>query len=147
MANASGAAPQKKKSISYEKWGYFFIAPFIIVFIIFQLIPLFQTFYYSFFEKYTVVSTWEEVERFVGLQNYINIFAEGRIFRYLGNTMIMWVMGFVPQIIVSLLFGEDGSWLKINPDVLNTFTFFPFLPEFGSILSLETGEDSCLSFW
>ena len=104
MANASVAAPKKRKSISYEKWGYFFIAPFIIVFIIFQLIPLFQTFFYSFFEKYTNMSTWEEVERFVGLQNYINIFSEGRIFRYLGNTMIMWVMGFVPQIIVSLLF-------------------------------------------
>ena len=60
MAKSSVAAP-KRKSISYEKWGYFFIAPFIIVFIIFQLVPLVQTFYYSFFTKYTNSATWEEV--------------------------------------------------------------------------------------
>ena len=42
----------KHKSISYAKWGYIFIAPFIIVFILCQLIPLFSTFYNSFFENY-----------------------------------------------------------------------------------------------
>lgn len=100
MANTSAAAPKKRKSISYEKWGYFFIAPFIIVFIVFQLVPLVETFYYSFFEKYTNSATWEEIEQFVGFKNYATIFSEGRIFQYLGNTMIMWVMGFLPQIAV-----------------------------------------------
>ena len=65
MANASVAAPKKHKGISYEKWGYFFIAPFIIVYIVFNLIPLIQTFYFSFFEKYTNSATWEVVEEFV----------------------------------------------------------------------------------
>jgi len=43
---------KKHKSVSYAKWGYIFIAPFFIVYIIFSLIPLFSTFYYSFFEYY-----------------------------------------------------------------------------------------------
>lgn len=128
MANASGAVAKKRKSISYEKWGYFFIAPFIIVFIIFQLIPLVQTFYYSFFEKYTVMSTWEEVERFVGLQNYINIFSEGRIFNYLGNTMIMWVMGFIPQIIVSLLFAYWFTSVRLRLKCLGFFKTVMYMP-------------------
>ena len=43
---------KKKGSISYAKWGYIFIAPFFIIFAVFQLIPLASTIYYSFFEYY-----------------------------------------------------------------------------------------------
>lgn len=127
MAKSSVAAP-KRKSISYEKWGYFFIAPFIIVFIIFQLIPLVQTFYYSFFTKYTNSSTWEEVEQFVGLANYINIFSEGRIFKYLGNTMIMWVMGFIPQIVISLLFAYWFTSVRLRLKALGFFKTVMYMP-------------------
>lgn len=127
MAKSSVAAP-KRKSISYEKWGYFFIAPFIIVFIIFQLIPLVQTFYYSFFTKYTNSSTWEEVEQFVGLANYMNIFSEGRIFKYLGNTMIMWVMGFVPQIVISLLFAYWFTSVRLRLKALGFFKTVMYMP-------------------
>lgn len=40
------------KSVSYAKWGYFFIAPFFLVYLIFHLIPLGSTIYNSFFENY-----------------------------------------------------------------------------------------------
>ncbi len=127
MAKSSVAAP-KRKSISYEKWGYFFIAPFIIVFIIFQLVPLVQTFYYSFFTKYTNSATWEEVEQFVGLANYINIFSEGRIFKYLGNTLIMWVMGFIPQIVISLLFAYWFTSVRLRLKALGFFKTVMYMP-------------------
>ena len=42
----------KKRTIQYDRWGYFFIAPFFLVYIIFSLIPLATTFVYSFFEYY-----------------------------------------------------------------------------------------------
>ena len=42
----------KEKEISYAKYGYLFIAPFFIAFLVFQFIPLIQTIYYSFFEYY-----------------------------------------------------------------------------------------------
>lgn len=127
MAKSSVAAP-KRKSISYEKWGYFFIAPFIIVFIIFQLIPLVQTFYYSFFTKYTNSATWEEVEQFVGIANYLEIFAEGRIFKYLGNTLIMWVMGFIPQIVISLLFAYWFTSVRLRLKALGFFKTVMYMP-------------------
>ena len=38
---------KKKGSISYAKWGYIFIAPFFIIFAVFQLIPLASTIYYG----------------------------------------------------------------------------------------------------
>jgi multiple sugar transport system permease protein len=92
---------KKHKSVQYDRWGYFFIAPFFIIYIIFSLIPLLSTFFYSFFENYdvgleTVGPNW------VGLKNYFEVF-KSDILKYTGNTLIMWIIGFVPQIVVSLL--------------------------------------------
>ena len=42
---------------------------------------------------------------FVGLQNYAKLFSSGDLPTYFKNTMIMWILGFVPQILVSLLLG------------------------------------------
>ena len=50
---------------------------------------------------------------FVGLKNYIQLITQGDLLKYFGNTMIMWVLGFVPQIILSLLL---GSWFT-NPQL------------------------------
>ena len=46
------AKVKRGKVVSYNKWGYIFLIPFIVVYLIFQLVPLFRTFYYSFFENY-----------------------------------------------------------------------------------------------
>ena len=87
--------------VSYAKWGYIFIAPFFIAFVVFQLIPLGQTIYYSFFEYYrsglTIIGPNP-----VGLANYKALF-ESDFLKYAGNTIILWLAGFIPQIIVSLL--------------------------------------------
>ncbi|MGN1378101.1 MAG: carbohydrate ABC transporter permease [Dorea sp.] len=94
-------AKKRKQNVSYGKWGYIFILPFFLVFLIFQLIPLISTVYYSFFEYYrdglTVVGP-----NFVGLENYKSLLASDMP-KYMGNTVIMWLIGFVPQIIVSLV--------------------------------------------
>ena len=50
-----GWAVMKKSSgkvVKYNKWGYIFLIPFIVVYVIFQLIPLISTIYNSFFENY-----------------------------------------------------------------------------------------------
>ena len=92
----------KRKSISYSKWGYIFLIPFFATVIFFTLIPLASTFYNSFFENYT--KGLEDVgPNFIGFQNYVKIFTKENLDKYLVNTVIMWILGFVPQIIVSLL--------------------------------------------
>ena len=91
----------KRKEISYAKWGYIFILPFFIAFFIFQLVPMISTVYYSFFEYYrsglTIIGPNP-----VGFENYHELFASD-FPKYMGNTVIMWLLGFVPQIIISLL--------------------------------------------
>lgn len=95
-----------------NRWGYIFLIPFFVTFVIFQLIPLVSTIYNSFFENY--MSGLKKIgPNFVGLKNYLGLIQTGDLGTYTANTMIMWVMGFVPQIIVSLLL---GAWFT-NPQL------------------------------
>lgn len=109
-----------KKAVSYNKWGYIFLIPFIVVYVIFQLIPLVSTIYNSFFENYRSGLT-QIGPNFVGFKNYVSLLSNGDILVYFKNTMIMWVMGFVPQIIVSLLL---GAWFSDPQLRLKGTTFF-----------------------
>lgn len=104
---------KKKKLVNYSKWGYFFIAPFFIVYFVFSLIPLINTFYYSFFENYRV-GLKIVGPHFVGFDNYAKVLFDSAFFKYIGNTMIMWLMGFLPQIIVSLLLALWFTSLRLK---------------------------------
>ena len=100
------------KAVSYNKWGYIFLIPFVVVYLIFQLVPLISTIYNSFFENYRSGLT-QIGPNFVGFANYAKLFQDGDIWIYFKNTMIMWVMGFIPQILVSLLL---AAWFS-NPSL------------------------------
>jgi len=96
----------KKKSnsnvVKFNRWGYIFLIPFFVTYIIFSLIPLFSTIYNSFFENYR--SGLKQIgPNFVGITNYINLLSSPEIWKYLVNTLIMWVGGFIPQITIALL--------------------------------------------
>jgi multiple sugar transport system permease protein len=96
------------KAVRYNRWGYIFVIPFLVVFVIFQLIPLVRTIYNSFFENY--MSGLSHIgPTFVQFGNYVKLFSSGDIWKYFGNTMIMWVMCFVPQLFFSLLL---GAWFS-----------------------------------
>jgi len=90
-----------RKKVSYAKWGYIFLIPFFATYFIFSLIPLINTFYNSLFENYRSGLT-QIGPNFVGFQNYISIF-QSDLLKYFGNTLILWFIGFVPQIIISLI--------------------------------------------
>ena len=45
---------KKSKVVSFNKWGYIFLIPFVVVYLVFSFVPLVSTIYYSFFEKYRV---------------------------------------------------------------------------------------------
>ena len=45
--------PAKKSNVvRYNKWGYIFLIPFVLTYVIFQLVPLISTVWNSFFENY-----------------------------------------------------------------------------------------------
>jgi len=121
------ASSNKHKSISYAKWGYIFILPFFIVYAIFQLYPMFSTIRDSFYSKMTV-GLIEYPEKFVGLDNYTNLFKEGDIFTYFGNTFIIWIIGFIPQIFVSLLLAAWFTDIRLKLKAQGFFKVVIYLP-------------------
>lgn len=116
----------KRKGISYAKWGYIFTAPFFIVFIVFNLIPLLSTFYYSFFEIYR--DGLKQIgPNFVGLANYKALLSTD-LPRFFANTMIIWLMGFVPQIIVSLMLAAWFTSIRLRLKAQGFFKTVIYMP-------------------
>ena len=98
---------KEKRHVSYAKWGVIFIAPFFIAYLIFHLAPQLITIYNAFFENYRSGLTTVG-PNYVGLKNFISLFtpdANGTIdiLKYALNTIVMWIEGAVPQIVIALL--------------------------------------------
>lgn len=115
------------KVVRYNKWGYIFLIPFIVVFVIFQLVPLVNTIYNSFFENYMSGLT-QVGPRFVGLDNYKALFSSGDIWVYFKNTMVLWLMCFIPQIFLSLLLGAWFSDVQLRLKGARFFKTVIYLP-------------------
>lgn len=118
MSRLPDNAAGKRKGISYAKWGYLFIAPFFIIYAIFNLYPLALTIYNSFFENYR--SGLKQVgPNFVGLANYVKLFTPDDtgtidILKYAGNTVVLWVGGAIPQILIALLLAIFFTSYRLN---------------------------------
>jgi len=123
----------KRKGVSYAKWGYIFIAPFFITFAVFSLYPLAMTFYYSFFERF-MIGLNQHGPYFIGLDNYAavlgggNGFFNSNIWEFFLNTLIMWLMGFIPQIGFSLLLAAWFTDLRLNLKFQGFFKTVIYLP-------------------
>ena len=128
----------KHKSISYAKWGYIFLIPFFLVYAVFQLYPLIITFVNSFKDYvvdrgsiaggWTTQSTPTETITFCGFDNYVTIFKTPDIVHSFSNTIIIWLMGFIPQIIISLLLATWFTDLRLKIKAQGFFKAIIYLP-------------------
>lgn len=91
-------------SVNYAKYGYYFLIPFFLIFLIFNLLPLMSTFVYAFFEYFFKLGGLQQVgPNFIGIGNFATLFTDINFWKYWGNTLIIWICCFIPQMIVSLL--------------------------------------------
>lgn len=103
--------------------GYAFLSPFFILFGIFGLLPILFTVYVSFF-NWDLLGTQE----WVGFNNYIELFQDSRFYQSLGNTISIFLLSSVPQLISALLLA-----IVLNSKSLKLRTFwravilFPFI--------------------
>lgn len=131
---------KKKKKISYGKYGYFFIAPFFITYLLFQLWPLINTFYYNTLSYYK--RNGREFVDFAGIQNFLNVLglAAGErpyALSYLKNTLIMWGFNFVPQILVSLLLAVWLTDQKVKVKGTGAVKVIVYLPSIITAASVS----------
>ena len=126
-----GTKTQKRKSISYDKYGYLFVAPFFITFIIFQLYPIFFTFRTSL----TDASGWAKVldNSIIGFDNFVKLFTPGaevsRFFwQAFGNTVVIWLFNFVPQIGMALILASWFTDTHLKLKFQGAFKVLIFMP-------------------
>jgi ABC-type sugar transport system permease subunit len=87
------------KGLSKEKYGYFFILPFFIAFLIFSLYPIIYSFGISFM-KWDGMSP---VSTFIGIKNYSRLISDPTFKESIANTFIMWGFNVVPQMVIALV--------------------------------------------
>ncbi|MBQ6223281.1 MAG: sugar ABC transporter permease [Solobacterium sp.] len=106
------------KSVSYARYGYLFILPFFVVYAIFTLYPQMLTIYNSFFEYYrdglTIVGP-----NYVGMRNYVALFTKNSsgyipLFKFLGNTVWLWLLGAVPQFVIAMMLAIFFTSTRLN---------------------------------
>ena len=129
----------KKKTVEYGKYGYMFIAPFFLVFLIFQLYPLIYTFYLSFVE-YKMTGSKLTNNGFCGFDNYLKVlktrdFMAGKDIWFntipmntIKNTLIIWIINFIPQILLALLLAAWFTDTVVKLKGQGAFKVMMFLP-------------------
>lgn len=138
----------KRKTVEYGKYGYMFIAPFFLVFLVFQLYPLIYTFYLSFVKYRMVNGQWVEPE-FCGFDNYMSILTK-RDFKTnttvwfdtipmntIKNTLIMWVINFIPQILLALLLAAWFTDTVVKLKGQGAFKVMMYLPNIITAASIS----------
>lgn len=109
--------------------AYTFISPFFILFSIFGLYPIFFTIYLSFFK-------WDALGpmKFVGMKNYDLVTSDPTFWISFTNTLIMGLMGTVPQIILALLLAVllHSGMTRFK----KTFRILYFMPNITSIVAV-----------
>lgn len=126
-----------------SKWGIFFIAPYIIVYMIFTAMPIIISLYKSLYENYWM-GLIEVGPIFAGLKNYATLLSDKSLYTYLSNTAIMWILGFVPQILLSLIL---ASWFSDHRLGLKGIQFFKTVIYFPNLIIAASFASLFFSFF
>lgn len=104
------------KKIKQKGLGYLFLIPSILAFAIFMFYPMAQTIYLSFFDWNLVSPT----KKFVGLENYIDLFTNPNTWKIMKNTIIYiaillvmnLVMPYILSFILSVIIKKGKNFYK-----------------------------------
>lgn len=89
----------RRPKLSTDSYGYLFIAPFIIGFLLFGLYPVFHTLSLSL----TNTTLMTRQAEFIGLENFQKLFADEFFIKAITNSWLIWSLNFLPQIGIALL--------------------------------------------
>lgn len=125
---------RRKKSVSYAKYGYIFSIPFVVVFLIFSLYPTIYTAVIGFTDLKglgrTDINFLEDP-----FLNFKAIFKNPSFIKSLSNTAIIWLMNFIPQIVIALLL---TAWFTNHRNKLKGQGAFKFLFYMPNIMTAAT---------
>lgn len=91
---------------------YFYIAPTLIMMVIFMVLPICMVVGYSLVDKAVVSKS----PNFVGLENYVTLFSDSAYWDSVSNTIIFVVVSVVAHLILGILFAHllNSKYLKVR---------------------------------
>lgn len=118
----------KQKTIGNEtrvnRWGYLFVFPFVIVYLIFSLYPTFYTFMLAF----TDLKGLRVDFKFAGLINFVKLFSDQYFWGAVGNTFIIWGLNFLPQLGLALILSIWLSDIRLKLKCKGFFRAVIYMP-------------------
>ena len=128
-----------------NRYGYLFILPFLVTFLIFNIYPIFRTLYLSF----TKFSGYGDIT-FIGFDNYTRLIKDTMFWRSLLNTVKIWGINVVLQLGLAFLLTIIFSDMKYKMKGLSIFRALFYLPNliaatsvaflFGALLDWQFGS-------
>lgn len=93
----------KNKKLGYAKYGYLFSIPFVIAFLLFSLYPIIYTALIGFTDLKGLGMTSYHFLSDDLFRNFKTVLTNPSFKTALKNTVIIWLLNFVPQILLALL--------------------------------------------
>lgn len=131
MADTQAVSKKPKKMRNVNNVAYFMIAPFVIVFLIFNVYPVIRTLQFSFhhYKGYGDM-VW------AGLANYARVFQDKYFWTALVNTLNIWVPNIILQLGLAFLLTIVFNDLKYRIKGLPFFRAVFYLPNIISATSI-----------
>ncbi|MGB7874216.1 MAG: sugar ABC transporter permease [Anaerolineales bacterium] len=111
-------------SLKKTNYGYLFIAPFVIAFLIFGLYPVYNTVALSF----TDTTLMSRESSFIGLKNFERLFADNVFMNAVKNTWLLWILNFIPQVGIAMLLSVWFTSARLKIKAVGTWRALFFLP-------------------
>src|SRR3954466_7518727 len=108
--------------------GYLFISPWLVGFLVFPGVPMFATLVFTFFN---LTLSQEEPLRFIGLDNYVRLAGDSRVWSSLGNTFKFAAVWLPVSIVLPfvLALGLNSRYL-LGSSTMRTLLFMPYVVPF-----------------
>ncbi|MBP7962821.1 MAG: sugar ABC transporter permease [Caldilineaceae bacterium] len=107
-----------------DNYGYLFITPFVIAFLIFGLYPVYNTLYLSF----TDTTLMSPTANWVGLKNFRLLFSDQVFLNAVKNTWLIWMLNFIPQVGVAMLLSVWFTSVRLRIRAVGLWRAIFFLP-------------------
>ncbi|SEO89551.1 multiple sugar transport system permease protein [Amphibacillus marinus] len=117
-----------------NRQAYLFIAPFVIVFLTFNIYPIFLTLYYSL-TNYSGMGGIDQAD-FVGFNNYVRLFSDRYFYQAFFNTIRIWGLNFVVQMLIALGLALLFSDIRLKLKGIGLFRALFYLPNIITIASV-----------
>lgn len=124
-------------------YGYFFIAPFVIAFLIFGIYPVVNTVWLSF----TDTKLMSAEVNYVELDNFKRLFADDFFMKAVRNTWMIWICNFIPQIGMAMLLAIWFTNQRLKIKGVGIWRSLFFLPNLLMPATIAALFFSILSFY